>query len=77
MDDEDKFYISDRHRFISVSELIHYHQHNSGGLVTRLRQPPLFGKKPSTAGFGHGKFRGVTKEGGDTSHHQKSYDYSV
>ncbi|KXJ12219.1 Tyrosine-protein kinase BTK [Exaiptasia diaphana] len=55
VDEEDQFYISDRHRFDSVPELIHYHQHNSGGLVTRLRQPPSFGKKPSTAGFGHEK----------------------
>ncbi|KAK3724954.1 hypothetical protein QZH41_017163 [Actinostola sp. cb2023] len=56
VDEENSYYISDRHRFDSVPELIHYHQHNSGGLVTRLRQPPTFGKKPSTAGFGHDKW---------------------
>lgn len=30
-DPESHFYISDRHRFTTVSELVNYHQHNSGG----------------------------------------------
>ncbi|XP_022796125.1 tyrosine-protein kinase BTK-like [Stylophora pistillata] len=50
--DNGQLYISDRHRFPTVSELINYHQHNSGGLVTRLRQPPSFGQAP-VAAFGH------------------------
>lgn len=51
-DDNGQLYISDRHRYPTVSELINYHQHNSGGLVTRLRQPPSFGVAP-VAAFGH------------------------
>lgn len=47
-----QLYISERHRYPTVSELINYHQHNSGGLVTRLRQPPSFGEAP-VAAFGH------------------------
>jgi tyrosine-protein kinase Tec len=39
-DDGDKYYISDKHRFISVVELVTYHKSNGGGLVTRLRRPP-------------------------------------
>lgn len=51
-DEDGQLYISDRHRYPTVSELINYHQHNSGGLVTRLRQPPSFGAAP-VAAFGH------------------------
>lgn len=51
-EDNGELYISDRHRFPTVPELIVYHQHNSGGLVTRLRQPPSFGAAP-VAAFGH------------------------
>ncbi|XP_065185968.1 tyrosine-protein kinase Tec-like [Sycon ciliatum] len=39
-DDDRKYYISDRHRFETIPELIEYHQLNGGGLVTRLRNPP-------------------------------------
>lgn len=51
-EDSGQLYISDRHRYSTVPELINYHQHNSGGLVTRLRQPPSFGEAP-VAAFGH------------------------
>ncbi|XP_078369187.1 tyrosine-protein kinase TXK-like [Oculina patagonica] len=51
-EDNGQLYISDRHRYPTVSELVNYHQHNSGGLVTRLRQPPSFGQAP-VAAFGH------------------------
>ncbi|KAK2551692.1 Tyrosine-protein kinase Btk29A [Acropora cervicornis] len=51
-EEDGQLYISDRHRYPTVSELINYHQHNSGGLVTRLRQPPSFGAAP-VAAFGH------------------------
>ncbi|XP_078356603.1 tyrosine-protein kinase ITK/TSK-like, partial [Oculina patagonica] len=58
-----QLYISDRHRYPTVSELVNYHQHNSGGLVTRLRQPPSFGQAP-VAAFGHGNtVRTVALEG--------------
>lgn len=36
-----KYYISDKHRFATIKELIEYHKLNGGGLVTRLRKPPM------------------------------------
>ncbi|XP_041359830.1 tyrosine-protein kinase TXK-like [Gigantopelta aegis] len=51
-----QFYISDSHSFSSIPEVIYYHRHNSGGLITRLREPPHRNGKPSTAGFGHSKW---------------------
>ena len=38
--DDEKYYISDKHRFPTIKELIEYHKLNGGGLVTRLRKPP-------------------------------------
>ncbi|XP_068699017.1 tyrosine-protein kinase TXK-like [Montipora foliosa] len=38
-DEKQEFYISKRHRFPTVTELINYHRHNSGGMAARLRQP--------------------------------------
>ncbi|XP_068699016.1 tyrosine-protein kinase TXK-like isoform X2 [Montipora foliosa] len=38
-DENQQFYISERHRCPTISELINYHQLNSGGLNVRLRQP--------------------------------------
>lgn len=35
-----QFYFSEKYAHDSVLELIYYHQHNSGGLVTRLREAP-------------------------------------
>lgn len=35
-----QFYFSEKYPHNSVLELIYYHQHNSGGLVTRLREAP-------------------------------------
>eukprot|EP00117_Sycon_ciliatum_P039810 scpid36624/ scgid29356/ Tyrosine-protein kinase BTK; Bruton tyrosine kinase len=43
-DESRQYYISERHRFETISELIEYHQLNGGGLVTRLRRPPMFDK---------------------------------
>ncbi|XP_062514060.1 tyrosine-protein kinase Tec-like [Corticium candelabrum] len=51
-DEQNKYYISDRHRFNEITQLVEYHQHNGGGLVTRLRNPPS-SLAPSTTGFGH------------------------
>ena len=34
-----KYYINDRHCCSTIRQLIEYHQHNSGGLITRLRNP--------------------------------------
>jgi hypothetical protein len=38
--DDEKYYISDKHRFPTIKDLIEYHKLNGGGLVTRLRKPP-------------------------------------
>ncbi|CAB3997426.1 tyrosine- kinase Btk29A isoform X3 [Paramuricea clavata] len=55
--DENHFYkISTRHCFPTIPELIEYHKLNSGGLVTRLRQPPASGATPPTVGLGHDKW---------------------
>ena len=35
--DNGQLYISDRHRFPTVPELINYHQHNSGGTLLSSR----------------------------------------
>ncbi|XP_065838243.1 tyrosine-protein kinase BTK-like [Oscarella lobularis] len=50
--EETKYFISDRHRFDEIAQLIEYHKHNGGGLVTRLRYPPA-SLAPSTKGLGH------------------------
>lgn len=40
-EDSDKnHFISEKHRFPTITELIEYHKLNGGGLVTRLRRPP-------------------------------------
>ncbi|XP_028397837.1 tyrosine-protein kinase Tec-like [Dendronephthya gigantea] len=55
--DENNFYkISARHSFPTIPELIEYHKLNSGGLVTRLRQPPASDNSPPTVGLAHDKW---------------------
>ena len=39
-DEANKYYISEKHSFPTIKELIEYHKLNGGGLVTRLRKPP-------------------------------------
>lgn len=52
-----KYYLSEKKAFTEIKELIHYHQHNSGGLVTRLKLPPVAGRTaPATAGLSHDKW---------------------
>eukprot|EP00049_Salpingoeca_infusionum_P023142 m.10570 g.10570 ORF g.10570 m.10570 type:complete len:654 (+) comp5587_c0_seq1:251-2212(+) len=53
---EGEYYVSERHRFHSILELINYHKHNSGGLVTRLRIALDDKSEPITAGLGHDKW---------------------
>ncbi|XP_076467767.1 tyrosine-protein kinase Btk-like [Babylonia areolata] len=53
---EGKFFLSEQHVFVSIPEVITYHKHNAGGLVTRLKEPPHRSSKPTTAGFGHSQF---------------------
>ncbi|XP_060078276.1 tyrosine-protein kinase Btk29A-like [Ylistrum balloti] len=56
--DQGKHFISEKYSFLSISELIHYHKHNSAGLATRLKSPPNRDGRsaPATAGMGHSKF---------------------
>lgn len=42
-----QYYLSDRHHFTTIPELIYYHKLNSGGLITRLRFPPSDRVKPT------------------------------
>ncbi|VDO01151.1 unnamed protein product, partial [Rodentolepis nana] len=54
---EPQFYLSEKHAFPTISEVIHYHKHNSGGLVVRLRSPPVKDREsPVTAGMGLDEF---------------------
>eukprot|EP00045_Choanoeca_perplexa_P017029 m.238854 g.238854 ORF g.238854 m.238854 type:complete len:876 (-) comp17431_c0_seq2:1743-4370(-) len=50
-----KHYVSDRHRFDTITDLIEYHKLNSGGLVTRLRKP-VNDQQPMSATLGHDKW---------------------
>ncbi|KAI3351928.1 hypothetical protein L3Q82_020758, partial [Scortum barcoo] len=36
---EATFYLAEKYLFSTIPELIHYHQHNAAGLITRLRHP--------------------------------------
>ncbi|MFT7809925.1 tyrosine-protein kinase ITK/TSK [Arapaima gigas] len=51
--DEIKYYLAEKYLFSTIPELIHYHQHNAAGLITRLRHPVSTGREnvPMTAGF--------------------------
>ncbi|XP_054694841.1 cytoplasmic tyrosine-protein kinase BMX isoform X1 [Grus americana] len=53
---ENKYYLVENYYFDSIPKLIHYHQHNSAGMVTRLRHAvsTQVNKVPSTASLGNG-----------------------
>ncbi|KFQ03504.1 Cytoplasmic tyrosine-protein kinase BMX, partial [Leptosomus discolor] len=53
---ENKYYLAENYCFESIPKLIHYHQHNSAGMVTRLRHAvsTKANKVPSTASLGNG-----------------------
>ncbi|NXI55626.1 BMX kinase, partial [Chloroceryle aenea] len=53
---ENKYYLAENYCFESIPKLIYYHQHNSAGMVTRLRYavPTQANKVPSTASLGNG-----------------------
>uniref|UniRef100_A0A6J0VEI6 Tyrosine-protein kinase n=1 Tax=Pogona vitticeps TaxID=103695 RepID=A0A6J0VEI6_9SAUR len=57
-DNPKKYYVAEKHVFNCIPELINYHQHNSGGLVTRLRCAVSCWreKAPVTAGLSYGKW---------------------
>uniref|UniRef100_A0A4W3I976 Tyrosine-protein kinase n=1 Tax=Callorhinchus milii TaxID=7868 RepID=A0A4W3I976_CALMI len=53
-----KYYVAEKHLFDTIPELIDYHQHNAGGLVTRFRYPigPMGRCIPATASFSFEKW---------------------
>ncbi|KAM9264668.1 cytoplasmic tyrosine-protein kinase BMX [Cariama cristata] len=53
---EKKYYLAENYCFESIPKLIHYHQHNSAGMVTRLRHAVSTqgNKVPTTASLGNG-----------------------
>uniref|UniRef100_A0A8C8VLB7 Tyrosine-protein kinase n=1 Tax=Pelusios castaneus TaxID=367368 RepID=A0A8C8VLB7_9SAUR len=57
-DNPKRYYLAEKHVFDSIPELINYHQHNAGGLVTRLRYAVCSWKEkaPITAGLSYGKW---------------------
>ncbi|XP_072256544.1 tyrosine-protein kinase ITK/TSK [Pyxicephalus adspersus] len=53
-----KYYVAEKFVFTTIPQLINYHQHNCGGLVSRLRFPVCYWKEttPVTAGLSYGKW---------------------
>lgn len=53
---ENKLYLAENYRFDSIPKLIHYHQHNSAGMITRLRHPvsTKANKVPMSVALGSG-----------------------
>ncbi|KAM9718123.1 tyrosine-protein kinase TXK [Menidia menidia] len=56
--DTGQFYLAEKHTFSSIPDVIHYHEHNAAGLVTRLRYAigPMGRCVPATAGFSSEKW---------------------
>ncbi|KFZ52021.1 Tyrosine-protein kinase BTK, partial [Podiceps cristatus] len=55
---QNQYYLAEKHLFNTIPELITYHQHNSAGLISRLKYPVSQHRKsaPSTAGLGYGSW---------------------
>ncbi|XP_040559300.1 cytoplasmic tyrosine-protein kinase BMX isoform X1 [Gallus gallus] len=53
---ENKYYLTENHCFETIPKLINYHQHNSAGMVPRLRHvvSTQINKVPATASLGNG-----------------------
>ncbi|XP_057351798.1 cytoplasmic tyrosine-protein kinase BMX isoform X3 [Manis pentadactyla] len=53
---ENKLYLAENYYFDSIPMLIHYHQHNSAGMITRLRHPvsTKANKVPDSVSLGSG-----------------------
>ncbi|KAM9425030.1 tyrosine-protein kinase Tec [Pholidichthys leucotaenia] len=53
-----RYYLAEKHMFDSIPDVIHYHNHNAAGLVTRLRYSvATMGRNiPATAGFSSEKW---------------------
>uniref|UniRef100_A0A665T8M3 Tyrosine-protein kinase n=1 Tax=Echeneis naucrates TaxID=173247 RepID=A0A665T8M3_ECHNA len=58
MDDTGQFFLAGKHTFSSIPDVIHYHEHNAAGLITRLRYAvgPMGRCAPATAGFSSEKW---------------------
>uniref|UniRef100_A0A671UQC2 Tyrosine-protein kinase n=1 Tax=Sparus aurata TaxID=8175 RepID=A0A671UQC2_SPAAU len=56
--DTGQFFLAEKHTFNSIPDVIHYHEHNAAGLVTRLRYAvgPMGRCVPATAGFSSEKW---------------------
>ncbi|KAG5853488.1 hypothetical protein ANANG_G00073980 [Anguilla anguilla] len=56
--DGGKYYLAEKYLFNTIPDLIHYHQHNAAGLITRLRHPVSMSRHsaPRTAGFASDKW---------------------
>ncbi|OBS73876.1 hypothetical protein A6R68_15588 [Neotoma lepida] len=54
---QSQYYLAEKHLFSTIPELINYHQHNSAGLISRLKYPVSKQNKnaPSTAGLGYAR----------------------
>ncbi|XP_034532954.1 tyrosine-protein kinase TXK isoform X1 [Notolabrus celidotus] len=53
-----QFFLAEKHTFNSIPDVIHYHEHNAAGLVTRLRYAvgPMGRCVPPTSGFSSEKW---------------------
>ena len=47
-----KYFVSERHKFATIDELIEYHKINGGGLVSRLKKLPARLAPHSSSLFG-------------------------
>ncbi|UYV61124.1 BTK [Cordylochernes scorpioides] len=56
--EEGSYFLSEKHTFESIEQLVLFHKVNSGGLATRLKNPPknLVRPAPTPPGLGHGKW---------------------
>jgi len=61
--EDKKYFVSQRHSFDTIIELVEYHKRNCAGLITRLRVPYTNqGNGPSTPALGHDIFEIVRSE---------------
>uniref|UniRef100_A0A7N6ATY9 Tyrosine-protein kinase n=1 Tax=Anabas testudineus TaxID=64144 RepID=A0A7N6ATY9_ANATE len=56
--DTGQFFLAEKYTFSSIPDVIHYHEHNAAGLVTRLRYAvgPMGRCVPATSGFSSEKW---------------------
>ncbi|XP_074555485.1 tyrosine-protein kinase Tec [Halichoeres trimaculatus] len=56
--DSGLFYLAEKYTFSTIPDVIHYHEHNAAGMVTRLRYAvgPMGKGVPATAGFSSEKW---------------------